>query len=116
MLPFSFNQSPISMLFDNEKKMIVAQKNKFYQFGLYSTPWSHERLIWIAFYKNKDNEKCIFNKLYKDLVRHIGEFLSSTSFTFYLQSNGKCNVTQENIDTFTKKSEKIICSVQGRAG
>ena len=33
--------------------------------------WQRERLIWIAFYKNKNNKKCFVDRLSKDVVKYI---------------------------------------------
>ena len=30
--------------------------------------WKQERLIWIAYYKNKENEKCLLKRLPKAIV------------------------------------------------
>ena len=37
-------------------------------------PWNFERLIWIGFYKNMQNEKCLFAILPKELVKYILDF------------------------------------------
>ena len=33
--------------------------------------WKQERLIWIAFYKNMENSKCLLVKLPKDIIKYI---------------------------------------------
>ena len=35
--------------------------------------WDIERVVWIAFYKNQDNEKCCLPKLPKEVVKYILE-------------------------------------------
>ena len=39
--------------------------------------WKQERLIWIGFEKNENNEKCVFSMkdVSKDVVNHILSFL-----------------------------------------
>ena len=37
--------------------------------------WQQERLIWIAFYKNNENEKCLINLFPKDIVKEILRFV-----------------------------------------
>ena len=39
--------------------------------------WQHERLLWIGYYKNKDNDKCCINYLPKDILLMIMEYLKS---------------------------------------
>ena len=34
-----------------------------------------ERILWIGFYKNGDNNKCIIDKLPKDLIIYILKFV-----------------------------------------
>ena len=37
--------------------------------------WKQLRLIWIAFYKNDDNDKCLMKIISKDAIKHIITFL-----------------------------------------
>lgn len=47
-------------------------------------PWICEREIWIAFYKNIQNQKCVIANLPKDLILFI---LNLCSWTLYEQAN-----------------------------
>ena len=38
--------------------------------------WKQLRLIWIAFYKNDDNDKCLIKIISKDSIKHIITFLA----------------------------------------
>ena len=48
--------------------------------------WDIERIIWIGYYKNIDNDKCLITKLPKDVILHVlklskcGIFESKTNF------------------------------------
>ena len=44
--------------------------------------WNIERIIWIAFYQNKDNKKCLIQLLPKDIVKKILALLVSPSLIF----------------------------------
>ena len=39
-----------------------------------SVAWITKRLIWIAYLKNDDNDKCLFVLLPKDIIRYILSF------------------------------------------
>ena len=47
--------------------------------------WKIARLIWIAFYKNKENQDCLMQILPKDIIHHIFQFL--TNFAVYNGNN-----------------------------
>ena len=57
--------------------------NLFKHFGmeflLSGIPWNSERILWIGFKKNTNNNKCIFaNKQFpKDILLHILSFLGN---------------------------------------
>jgi len=38
--------------------------------------WECQRIIWIGFYKNQGNEKCMFGSLIKDIIKNIMQFLT----------------------------------------
>ena len=46
------------------------KKKKYFQ-------WEKERIIWIAFYNNDDNEKCLIKWLPKDIVFYMLQFLGN---------------------------------------
>lgn len=37
--------------------------------------WKYQRLIWIGYYKNNDNNQCLFNILPKDVIAMIIDLL-----------------------------------------
>jgi len=37
--------------------------------------WESQRIIWIGFYKNQENEKCMFGSLMKEIIKYIIQFL-----------------------------------------
>ena len=41
------------------------------------TDWKRERLIWIAFEKNDDNDECLFGLLPKDIILEIIKFFKT---------------------------------------
>ena len=44
----------------------------------WSIPWNNERIIWIGFVKNENNDKCYLAQMPKDIIRHILKFLKVT--------------------------------------
>ena len=78
--------SPVSMLRGN--KCIIMQSNDYYEIDLNNLisdyngygftegcNWNIERLIWIGFIKNDENDICLFNTLGKDVIKCIIQFL-----------------------------------------
>ena len=60
------------MAFDNNNKCLVLQHKEKFVFDLYvGIQWNIERLIWIGFYKNGENSKCLIDELPKDIVKMI---------------------------------------------
>ena len=57
--------------------MIVLQKEKHFVFDIYISgiKWEAERIIWIGFYNNDENDDtsdtCLISKLSKDVVNHM---------------------------------------------
>ena len=60
----------------NEKLLILSGKNHFH-FNIYIDyiESKTERLIWIGFYKNNENNKCFIKTLPKDLIIYILDLL-----------------------------------------
>ena len=54
---------------DEDKKRLSAYISRF--------EWQQERLIWIAFDKNKDNDACLFSLLPKDIILEIIKFFKT---------------------------------------
>lgn len=57
--------------------VIAMQGRRYCVFKIYFDylTWDVARLLWIAFNKNGDNEKCLFDLLPKDLLKLILTFL-----------------------------------------
>ena len=53
---------------------------------LYRVDWKLIRLIWIAFYKNEENNACFIDRIPKDVVKHIIKFIGIPR---HAQSDGK---------------------------
>ena len=70
------------MIADNadHANIVVMQSTKYCSFELIKNgiPWKIERIIWIAFYKNNTNRKCLLKLLPKDIVKVIVDLLSKT--------------------------------------
>ena len=70
-LPFGFTHGAVAII-DNGTKCIVLRDDKEFMFNLYDrVSWSIERLIWMAFYKNEENNECLIAQLPKDIVKRI---------------------------------------------
>lgn len=63
----------------HKRSIIVMHDNDYESFDLFSycgfIEWNIVRLIWIAFLKNDDNDKCMIRLLPKDIVNHVIKFL-----------------------------------------
>ena len=62
-------------------KCIVWQNNFYYYFNIYSNlSWRIERILWIAYYKNDQNDQCLIDYLPKDILITIIAFLRGSIF------------------------------------
>ena len=62
---------------DATTNMIVINSNEYCSVKIFHlTTWSVIRLIWIGFYKNQDNDKCLIDTLPKDIVNCVITFLN----------------------------------------
>ena len=83
ILPFSCTMTPASILIDDSclvlqdcRYCLLDLKKLFNKVGcMYGgygfdvrLNWKFERIIWIAFYKNNENDKCLIDQLPKDIV------------------------------------------------
>ena len=62
---------------DQNAIFFVSQENKYFLFKINVNyiEWKLVRLIWIAFYKNGENDKCLIKIISKDSLKHILIFL-----------------------------------------
>lgn len=68
---------------DGDRRLLIVNKKNYCHFNIYVhyVEATIERIIWIAFYKNRDNEKCLIQTLSKDLVIYILYLLGKQSMT-----------------------------------
>ena len=73
MLPFDCGMYPAVNKCNNNKSIIIVQKHSYFMLNIYSCYVDSitERIIWIGFYKNTDNNKCFIHKLPKDIMHYI---------------------------------------------
>ena len=76
-LPFECDEYPTVTLCNDEKSILVLHGREYFIFDIYKhyIEWNVERLIWIAFYKNDKNDKCLIKQLSKDLIIYILQLL-----------------------------------------
>ena len=56
----------------NRYQCYILFENEFYVINLkWKTLWSVERIVWIGYYKNQDNDSCFVDKLPKDVIKLI---------------------------------------------
>ena len=79
-LPFGCIDWPATALCNNGQSMLVFQNEDYFMFNIVLGKWNIERIIWIAFYKNDENDKCLIDTLPKDIVEYVLSFLSLRSF------------------------------------
>ena len=62
-------------------KIAVFYEKKYFCFELVAEiSWEMQRIIWIGYYKNEQNNKCLIALLPKDVVKLIFKMLSNESF------------------------------------
>ena len=67
---------------------------------IYHSPqWNVERMIWIGYNKNNDNQQCFLPSLPKDVIRSILDFLNQTVVCEYPQ-------VDQSQETDSNKNEK----------
>ena len=82
-MPFDCEKYPSVMMMKcngDDKLLILNGKNYFY-FNIYINyiELKIERIIWIGFYKNNENDKCLIKTLPKDLIIEILHLLGKQS-------------------------------------
>ena len=68
---------------DDHEKLLIVYYQSYFSLNIYVhyVQARIERIIWIGFYKNKDNDKCLIQTLPKDLILHILYLLGKRSMT-----------------------------------
>ena len=72
-MPFPCRNVAAVCVSKNDPSMIIAYKRNYCFFHIYTHNISSkvEKLIWVAFYKNENNNKCLIKKLPKELIIDI---------------------------------------------
>ena len=79
ILPFNCSKTASTMVIND--CLIVMQESNYTAIGIRArAPWFMERLLWIAYLKNKDNDECIIKNLPKDIIKQILKFLDRSIF------------------------------------
>ena len=74
---------------DPNPNILVMQEYKYFIFKIYVhyIEWNQARIVWIGFYKNENNPKCLIAKLPKDIVKQLFEYLPIVNKVSLGQSN-----------------------------
>ena len=58
---------------NNDENIVIVHKDNYCVFNIYAhfIEAKIERIIWIAFYKNNDNDQCLIKRLPIDLILYI---------------------------------------------
>lgn len=86
----TFEQARLDMIarlaisdYKKASKAQQAQKRSIHSMalnsgGIYVDPWDNERILWIGFFKNNTNNKCLIHLLPKDVLIYIVQFLCTS--------------------------------------
>ena len=66
---------------NGDYKLLVLYQKNYFHLNIYTNYIESkiERIIWIGFYKNNENDKCLIKTLPKDLIIHILYLLGKKS-------------------------------------
>ena len=66
---------------NGDDKLVILQNTNYFGFNIYVNYIESkiERIIWIGFYKNAENNKCLIKTLPKDLIIYILDLLGRQS-------------------------------------
>ena len=74
-MPFDCHSYPAVMMMkcNGDDKLLILYKKNYFHLNIYVNYIESfiERIIWIGFYKNAENNKCLIKTLPKDLIIHI---------------------------------------------
>ena len=61
------------MKYNNDQSLVIVSGKNYFGLNIivHYVEARIERIIWIGFYKNKDNNKCLIHRLPKDLIIYI---------------------------------------------
>ena len=78
-MPFDclYYPSVMMMKCNGDDKLLILQENSYFRLNIYihHLESTIERIIWIGFYKNAENKKCLIKTLPKDLIMYILDLL-----------------------------------------
>lgn len=76
-MPFDCDHHPAVTKVNNNRSILIIQDKNCYILNVYRhyVEAKIERILWIAFYKNEKNDKCLIKNLPKDLVVNILKLL-----------------------------------------
>ena len=77
-MPFDCHSYPgVMMKCNGDEKLLILQEKNYFYFNIYVDYLESkiERIIWIGFYKNNENNKCLIKTLPKDLIIYILDLL-----------------------------------------
>ena len=81
VLPFKCSVFPGAIKCNNNhnQSVIIAHRQKYFELNIYnsrnSMEWGRERILWIGFYQNNDNNQCLMKRLPKDVLKYILSFI-----------------------------------------
>lgn len=70
--------------------------------------WRKERLIWIAFNKNNDNDECLFSLLSKDIVLEIIKFFKTDMRLDNFSRTDYCNDDDQALNNNNNNDQKDV--------
>ena len=74
-MPFDCQRDPAVMMmkWNGHDKLLILNGTNYFHLNIYIHYLTSkiERIIWIGYYKNKENNKCLIQTLPKDLIIHI---------------------------------------------
>ena len=72
-MPFDCEDFAATAKCNHDNSIVIAQDKYCCIFNIYAhyLELCVERIIWIGFYKNNDNDQCLIKMLPKDLLMHI---------------------------------------------
>ena len=73
MLPFDCKSIRAVTLCNDNNDLLVMEENNYAKFDVcvHYIEWKQERLIWIGFFQNDNNDNCLIDQLSKDLILYI---------------------------------------------
>ena len=88
-LPIDCAYSPT--VHETDDGIIIMQNTCCAYFKIFTNilEWKIARFIWIAFYKNEENDKCLIKKLPKDIIKnYILKFIGLDQQSIKSKSSG----------------------------